>query len=132
MDFPWWLIHEHAERLCGFSAVNRWELNDLFATCHIKRAYNSVGTYTCILTYSQWYMVQWLRQPPWKVWYSSFNEKKRFFPAPWGSVLGLKPPGLEFWILCPESSVITFILPSSGRSLVQFSPCVIKGGLKPH
>ena len=33
-----------------------------------------------------------------------------------GSVLGLRPPGLEFRILCLEDSVISFISPSSGGS----------------
>ena len=38
--------------------------------------------------------------------------------APWprGSVLGLRPPVLEFRILCLEDSVILFISPSSGGS----------------
>ena len=40
------------------------------------------------------------------------------------SVLGLKPPGLEFRILCLEDSVISIISPSSGGSP---GP----GGLKP-
>ena len=31
-------------------------------------------------------------------------------------VLGLRPPGLEFRILCLEDSVISFISPSSGGS----------------
>ena len=33
-------------------------------------------------------------------------------PRPRGSVLGLRPPGLEFQILCLEGSVISFISPS--------------------
>ena len=37
-------------------------------------------------------------------------------PWPRGSVLGLRPPGLEFRILCLEDSVILIILPSSGGS----------------
>ena len=37
-------------------------------------------------------------------------------PWPRCSVLGLRPPGLEFWILCLEDSVISFISPSSGGS----------------
>ena len=37
-------------------------------------------------------------------------------PLPRGSVLGLRPPGLEFRILCLEDSVISFISPSSGGS----------------
>ena len=44
-------------------------------------------------------------------------------------MLGLRPPGLEFRILCLENSVISIISPSSGGS--QFSLCVHKGGLKP-
>ena len=56
------------------------------------------------------------------------KETKMFFPHPrvklsivgrlrdqyCGSVLGLRPPGLEFRILCLEDSVISFISPSSG------------------
>ena len=37
-------------------------------------------------------------------------------PSPRGSVLGLRPPGLEFRILCLEDSVISIISPSSGGS----------------
>ena len=37
-------------------------------------------------------------------------------PRPRGSVLGLRPPGLEFRILCLEDSVISIISPSSGGS----------------
>ena len=37
-------------------------------------------------------------------------------PWPRGSVLGLRPPGLEFRILCPEDSVISIISTSSGGS----------------
>ena len=37
-------------------------------------------------------------------------------PWPRGSVLGLRPPGLEFQILCLEDSVISIISPSSGGS----------------
>ena len=37
-------------------------------------------------------------------------------PRPRGSVLGLRPPGLEFRILCLEDSVISVISPSSGGS----------------
>ena len=33
-----------------------------------------------------------------------------------GSVRGLRPPGLEFPMLCLEGSVISFISPSSGGS----------------
>ena len=35
-------------------------------------------------------------------------------PWPRGSVLGLRPRGLEFRIMCLEGSVISFISPSSG------------------
>ena len=35
-------------------------------------------------------------------------------PWPRGSELGLRPPGLEFRILCLEDSVISIISPSSG------------------
>ena len=37
-------------------------------------------------------------------------------PWPRGSVLGLRPPELEFRILCLEDSVISIISPSSGGS----------------
>ena len=37
-------------------------------------------------------------------------------PWPRGSVLGLRPPGLGFRILCLEDSVISIISPSSGGS----------------
>ena len=37
-------------------------------------------------------------------------------PWPRGGVLGLRPPGLEFRILCLEDSVISIISPSSGGS----------------
>ena len=37
-------------------------------------------------------------------------------PWPRGSVLGLRPPGPEFRILCLEDSVISIISPSSGGS----------------
>ena len=37
-------------------------------------------------------------------------------PCPRGNVLGLRPPGLEFRILCLEGSVISIISPSSGGS----------------
>ena len=37
-------------------------------------------------------------------------------PWPRGSVLGLRPPGLEFRILCLEDSVISIFSPSSGGS----------------
>ena len=52
-------------------------------------------------------------------------------PWPRGSVLGLRPPGLEFRILCLEDSVISIISPSSGGSPAQFSLYVHKGGRKP-
>ena len=41
-------------------------------------------------------------------------------PCPRSSLLGLRPPGLEFRILCLEDSVISFISPSSGGS-----PCPV-------
>ena len=46
-------------------------------------------------------------------------------------MLDLRPPGLEFRIMCLEDSVISFISPSSGGYLAQFSLYVHKGGLKP-
>ena len=50
---------------------------------------------------------------------------------PRGSVLGFRPPGLEFRILRLEDSDISFISPSSGGFLAQFSLYVHKGGLSP-
>ena len=52
-------------------------------------------------------------------------------PWPRGSVLGLRPPGLEFWILCWRT-----VSPQSSHHpqevlLAQFSLYVHKGGLKP-
>ena len=44
--------------------------------------------------------VQYCGEPPW----------------PRGRVLGLRPPGLEFRVLCLEDSVISIISPSSGGS----------------
>ena len=49
-------------------------------------------------------------------------------PWPRGSVRGLRPPGLEFRILCMEDSVISFI--PQEVLLVQISLYVHKGGLK--
>ena len=77
----------------------------------------------------------WLKLPAWKVGDRGFehhsvlqvSKKQTVFPRslvkiqycgeplwPRGSVLGLRPPGLEFRILCLEGSVISFISPSSG------------------
>ena len=55
-------------------------------------------------------------------------------PLPRGRVLGLRPPGLEFRILCLEGSVISFILSHTSQEalLAQFSLYVLKDGLKPH
>ena len=45
------------------------------------------------------------------------KETKMFLPhLPRGSVLGLRPPGLEFRILCLKDSVISIISPPSGGS----------------
>ena len=52
-------------------------------------------------------------------------------PWPRGSVLGLRPPGLEFRILCLEDSVISSSHHLQEVLLVQFSLYVHKGGLKP-
>ena len=75
-------------------------------------------------------LVQWLKLPAWKVGDRGFEphsglqvSKKqnvsfsltRKDSILWG-VLGLRPPGLEFRILCLEGSVISFISPSSGGS----------------
>ena len=84
-------------------------------------------------------LVQWLKLPAWKVGHRGctvspvqqfkFQRNKMFLPCslvkskycgehPWprGSVLGPRPPGLEFRMLCLEGSVISFISPSSGGS----------------
>ena len=53
-------------------------------------------------------------------------------PCPRGSVLGLRPPGLEFRILCLEDSVISQSYHHPQEViLAQFSLYVHKGGLKP-
>ena len=52
-------------------------------------------------------------------------------PWPRGSVLGLRPPGLEFRILCLEDSVISSSHHPQEVLLAQFSLYVHKGGLKP-
>ena len=44
-------------------------------------------------------------------WESQYCEEPQW---PRGSVLGLRPPGLEFRVLCLEDSVISIISPSSG------------------
>ena len=49
---------------------------------------------------------------------------------PGGSVLGLRPPGLDFLIPCLQGSVISFISLSSGGSPGSLAH-VHKGGLKP-
>ena len=51
-------------------------------------------------------------------------------PWPRGSVLGLRPPGLEFRILCPEDSVISIISPSSGGYLGPVYPICAQRGPK--
>ena len=75
--------------------------------------------------------VQWLKLPAWKVGVRGFephsglqvSKKQNVLPRslvtfqycggpPRGSVLGLRPPGLEFRILCMEGSVISFFSPS--------------------
>ena len=53
-------------------------------------------------------------------------------PWPIGSVLGLRPPGLEFRILCPEGSVILFISPSSGGSSGSVWPICAQRWPEPH
>ena len=59
------------------------------------------------------------------------NQYCREPPQPRGSVLGLRPSGLEFRILCLEDSVILIISPSSGGSPGPGGSPVHKGGLKP-
>ena len=78
---------------------------------------------------------QWLAPLPFTIKFgvgfpvsAVWKKQKCFFPStcetqycgepPWprGSVLGLRPPGLEFWIMCLEDSVISSISPSSWSS----------------
>ena len=81
----------------------------------------------------------WVRIP---LWHSNF--KKIIFlrslvkieycgepPWPRGSVLSLRPPGLECPILCLEGSVIPFIM-FREVILAKFGLHAHKGGLKPH
>ena len=95
--------------------------------------------------------MQWLKLPSWKVGDRSLEprpglqvSKKQMFiphsfvkmpycgepPCPRGSVLGLRPPGLEFRIMCALSSH------SSQHPqevvLARFSLYVYEGGLIPH
>ena len=98
-------------------------------------------------------LVQWLKLPAWKNGIAGssptlavrFQRNKMFLPRwlvkiqycgepPWprGSLLGLRPPGLKFRILCLESSVFSFISPSSAGYPAKFSLYVHKGGLKSH
>ena len=92
-------------------------------------------------------LVQWLKLPTWKVGDRGFKPRssKMFLPCslvknkycgeplwPRSRELGLRPPGLEFQILCLEGSVIAFISPSQEVLLSQLSLFVHKGGLKPH
>ena len=68
--------------------------------------------------------VQWLNLSAWKIEDRGFEphsgiqvSKIQYCgvpPWPTGSVLGLRPPGLEFQVLCLEGSVISFISPSLG------------------
>ena len=81
------------------------------------------------------WVVQWVKLPAWKFGDCGFEpalafkpqRNKMFLPRPFlkidycgeppwprSGVLGLRPPGLEFRILCLEGSVISFISPSSG------------------
>ena len=54
-------------------------------------------------------------------------------PWPRDSVLGLRPPGAEWRIMCLEGSVILFISVNPQEVLMaQFSLNVHKGGLKPY
>ena len=50
------------------------------------------------------------------LWVSPRTPAPRPFSNPRSApdMLGLRPPGFEFWILCPEGSVISLISPSSG------------------
>ena len=53
-------------------------------------------------------------------------------PWPRGSVLGLRPLGPKFRILCLEDSVISFISPSSGGSPGPVYATCAQTCLKPH
>ena len=53
-------------------------------------------------------------------------------PRPRGSVLGLRPPGLEFRILCLVGSVISSSHYPQEALLAKIRLYVHKGGPKPH
>ena len=101
-------------------------------TNHYPRA-PALDKYVSFFTQKTGVLVSWLKLPARKVSGSSpalvfkFQRNKMFLPCslmkikycgepPWprGSVLDLRPPGLEFRILCLEGSVIWFISPFSG------------------
>ena len=95
-------------------------------------------------------LVQWLKLHAWKIGDRRFvprsniqvSKKQKFLPRSFvaiqycgeplylrGSVFDLRPPGLEFRIICLEVSVISFISPFSGGLAYNY---VFKGGLKLH
>ena len=99
---------------------------------HVMARTKNTSNYQPPITTNNWHihragggLLQWLK-PTLAL---RFQRNKMFLPRslvkiqycwepPWprGSVLGLRPPGLEFRILCVEDSVISFISPFSGGS----------------
>ena len=89
--------------MIGFSIYfNCFQLQYIIVSIH------RVSLYPCLKS-------QYCGEPPW----------------PRGNVLGHRPPGLEFRILCLEDSVIPIISHPQEVLLAQFSLYVHKGGLKP-
>ena len=95
-------------------------------------------------------LVQWLKLHAWKIEDRRFvprsgiqvSKKQKLLPRSFvaiqycgeplylrGSVLDLRPPGLEFRIICLEVSDISFISPSSGGWVFNY---VFKSDLKLH
>ena len=135
------LCHRQHSTLQGFEqfgALYMHNLDDKYPT----RPGFATSTSELRATARAWALVQWLKLPAWKVGESrvrtppwpptKFQRNEMFLPRslvmiqyceepPWprGSVLGLRPPGLEFQILCLE------VL------LAQISLYVHKSGLKP-
>ena len=76
-------------------------------------------------------LMQWLKQPAWKVGDHRFVPRSgsaRIFKDSilWGASMSLRPPGSEFRILCLEGSVTSFIHHLQEDILVQFSQNVHK------
>ena len=85
------------DSLWYFARVN----NECLQPVTFFRTYSSIGGYfSWNVEHNISHKSQYCGKPPW----------------PRGSVLGLRPAGLEFRILCLEDSVISIISPSSGGS----------------